>query len=286
MKKALTIILGASLIVSSCTTHQAAGVYTGSMFGDMLGSAIGGIVGGWRGQQLGSLIGTVGGAAVGAAAVSQSERNHERQVQRRAQARRQRASQQRGHGADDSSYYPGNDGAVYDGQGASDQSGFDPQMRGDDRITFEPADGNAPSGSPTGSAPTGSYRVPATTPAPAGSALIIRNAGVYEEQRDGVLSRGETCQVVFEITNTSDHPVNDVFPLVEEVTGCRHVHISPNLRVESIGPHQSIRYTASLHADNRLRDGNIEVRVGVAQGNRRIDSQTRQFTVPTARRAR
>lgn len=278
MKKVLTIVLGASLIVSSCTTNQAASVYTGSMFGDVLGSAIGGLVGGWRGHELGSIIGTVSGAAVGAAVAAQSERNQERRVQQHAQARRQRMAQQRSRGADDS-YYPGQNGAAYDGQGAADQSGFDPQMRGDDRITMSPSDG--------ASAPAnGAYHVPSTPAVAAGQSLIIRNAGVYEDQRDGVLTRGETCQVVFEITNVSDQPVYDVFPLVEEVTGCRYVHISPNLRVESIAPHQSIRYTASLHADNRLRNGTIEVRVGVAQGNHRIDSQTRQFSVPTARRAR
>ncbi len=117
-----------------------------------------------------------------------------------------------------------------------------------------------------------------------GQALVVRNAAIYEENEDGRLTRGEKCTVVFEIANTTSDPVFNVFPLVEERTGNKHVHISPNLRVESIAPHQAIRYTAALVADKGLRDGQIEVLVGVAQGNNIIDSQTRAFQVPTSKR--
>ncbi len=118
------------------------------------------------------------------------------------------------------------------------------------------------------------------------SPLEIRNACVYEKQRDGVLTRGEECTVVFEIYNSSDRAVYDVYPLVEDVTGNKHISISPNLRVESIGPRQAIRYTATILADRRLKDGQIEVTVGVAQGRQVVESQTRLFTIPTAKAVR
>lgn len=117
-----------------------------------------------------------------------------------------------------------------------------------------------------------------------GQALVIRNAAIYEDNQDGRLTRGEKCTVVFEIANTTSDAVYDVYPLVDEKTGNKHIHISPNLRVESIAPHQAIRYTASLVADNGLKDGQIEVLVGVAQGNNIVDSQTRAFSVPTSKR--
>jgi len=117
-----------------------------------------------------------------------------------------------------------------------------------------------------------------------GQALVIRNAAIYEENEDGRLTRGEKCTVVFEIANTTSDPVYNVYPLVDEKTGNKHIHISPNLRVESIAPHQAIRYTASLVADSGLKDGQIEVLVGVAQGNTVVDSQTRAFSVPTSKR--
>ena len=116
------------------------------------------------------------------------------------------------------------------------------------------------------------------------SMLEIRHAEILESQRDGVLTRGEECTVVFEIHNTSDNPVYDICPFVEDATGNKHINISPNLRIESIGPRQAVRYTATILADKKLKDGEIVVRLGVAQGGRTISTQTREFRVPTAKK--
>ena len=265
MKKGLIILIGAALLVSSCGSYEATGAYTGSQFGNMLGSAIGGIAGGWRGHEIGSLIGTVGGAAAGAAIGHAADKRQERIYEERAAARRQQ-TRQRSVGTQNRNNV--------NNQSDYDLSGYDPQMRGDDRITFDNGDTPTPQSKGFGLG-FGNNADPA---------LVIRNAGVYEDQRDGLLIRGEACKVIFEIMNTSDQPIFDVFPLVEEVTGNKHVHISPNMRIESIAPHQAIRYTATLIADRGLRNGQIIVRVGVAQGRNLIESQTRQFTVPTAKR--
>ena len=90
--------------------------------------------------------------------------------------------------------------------------------------------------------------------------------------------------MVFEIMNNSDQTVYNVNPFVVDATGNRHVRISQNLSIESIAPHQGVRYTASILADERLKDGEIVVRIGVAQGRREVTSQTRLFNVPTAKR--
>ena len=116
--------------------------------------------------------------------------------------------------------------------------------------------------------------------------LEIRHAAILETQHDGVLTRGEECSVVFEIHNTSDATIYDICPFVEDVTGNKHINISPNLKIESIGPRQAVRYTATILADKRLKDGEIKVRVGVAQGSKEVTSQTCQFTVPTAKNVR
>lgn len=139
-----------------------------------------------------------------------------------------------------------------------DDSGYDPLGRGDDRIDFSPSK----------------------------SSLEIRNPKIIETQHDGVLTRGEEYSVVFEIYNTSDHPVFDVRPLVEDITRNKHVVISPNLRVESIAPYQGVRYTATIMADSRLKDGEIIIRICVAQGQHEITSQSREFRVPTAKKRR
>jgi len=115
--------------------------------------------------------------------------------------------------------------------------------------------------------------------------LEIRHAVITESKHDGVLTRGEECSVVFEIHNTSDNTIYDVCPFVEDATGNKHVNISPNLMIESIGPRQGVRYTATILADKRLKDGEIIVRLGVAQSGKEVVSQTREFTVPTAKAA-
>jgi uncharacterized protein YcfJ len=233
MRKGLIFVLGAAILVSSCTPNTATGAYAGGQFGHVIGAAIGGLSGGWRGHHTGALIGTIGGIVAGAAIGSAID-----------QAQEKRAEQIAGAGQRHSRHH--------------DDSGYDPQGRGDDRITF--TNDEAP--------------------------LEIRNAVIVESKHDGVLTRGEECTVMFEIMNTSDRTVYDVRPIVEDVTGNKHVKISPNLLVESIAPHQGVRYTATILADKRLKNGEIQVMVAVAQGQQEVTSQTRRFTVPTAKQAR
>ena len=114
--------------------------------------------------------------------------------------------------------------------------------------------------------------------------IELRHAAIFDSDHNGVLTRGEECTVVFEIMNNTSKTVYDIYPVVEDVTGNRHVKVSPNLRVESIAPHQGIRYTATILADKGLKDGEIFVRVGVADSQRLIDSQTQEFRVPTRKR--
>ena len=224
MRKGLLFVLGAALLVSSCSSGAAGGAYAGGQFGYIIGSSIGGIAGGWRGHHTGALIGTIGGMVAGAA-IGEAIENAE-----------QRKYEQRTGRSNDRGY----------------DRGYGPY---DDRIIMTPQE----------------------------ASLEIRNAMVLESLRDGVLTRGEECSVVFEIYNTSDETIYNVRPLVEDATGNKHIKISPNLQIESIAPHQGVRYTATILADKRLKDGEIVIRVGVAQGETMVASQTREFTVPTAK---
>ena len=253
MKKYLISALSILMLLSSCQSYTAAGAYTGAQFGNVIGSAIGGISGGWRGHHTGSLIGTVGGAVAGAAIGTVIENAEQRKMERAIEERQQarRGINQR----------------------ASDDSGFDPQGGGDDRIVFE--EGPTVIGERTVSL-TELMRKPP---------IELRNAQVYDSNGDGVLSRGEQCTVSFEIMNNTDKVIYDLMPLVEDVTENRHVNISPNLRVESINPHQGIRYTATILADKRLKDGEIAVKVGVRYHESEVASQTQELSVPTRKKA-
>ena len=237
MKKVLIFTLSALLILSSCGSYKAAGAYTGAHFGSVIGSAIGGISGGWRGSDVGTLIGMAGGAAVGAAvgAAADNAATNRRIDRHDSQIARQ----------------------------AVKNSGYDPQGRGDDRISF---DGGMNGGNM------------------ASSALRLSNVRMVDASRDGRLARGESAHIVFEIHNASSVPVYGVQPSVREVSGNKHVHISENILVECIQPKETIRYTAQVKADNGLRNGEAVIRVSRFQAGREVTSQAHQLRIVTLKR--
>jgi hypothetical protein len=255
MKKLMVMSVGSLLLLSSCGTYTATGAATGGYFGSIIGSAIGGISGGWRGSDIGSLVGMAGGAAVGAAigaaADNAEQRRYEEYRERRMQDRTAREQRQPTY-QQDRQYDDNND------------SGFDPTNSGDDRLYGF--------GSDFGAAPE------------AHQSLEIRHPKIVDASRDGVLKRGEEARVVFEVYNNSSKPVFKVQPTVAELTGNKHIHISENIMVESIMPGKGIRYTASIKADNGLRDGEAVIRIGVVQANKEVSSQSREFTIKTSKR--
>jgi len=253
MKKLLVMSVGSLLLLSSCGTYTGTGAATGGYFGSIIGSAIGGISGGWRGSDIGSLVGMAGGAAVGAAigaaADNAEQRRYEEYRERRIQERAARDQQRQ---------------PVYQRDSQQDDSGFDATNSGDDRLFgFGEAFGAAPE---------------------AHQSLEIRHPQIVDASHDGVLKRGEEARMVFEVYNNSDKPVFKVLPTVSEVTGNRHIHISQNVMVESIMPGKGIRYTASIKADNGLRDGEAIIRIGIVQANKEISSQTKEFKIITSKR--
>ena len=244
MKKVLLISVSALLLLNSCGTYTADGAVTGGWFGSVIGSAIGGISGGHRGSNVGSLIGMAGGAVIGAA-VGQAADQAEQRKYEEYKMSRQRTNSNRNN---DYSY--------------QDNSGYDASNSGDDRLygfgeDFTPSNNVVEGG------------------------LEIRNPRLIDSSRDGVLVRGEEARMVFEIYNTSDKVIRSVQPAVAEVTGNKHIHISPNLHVESIAPNSGVRYTATILADKKLKDGQAIIRVGVAQGNNEITSQFKEFSLQT-----
>lgn len=261
MKKFLVISISAMLILSSCGTYAGSGAATGGYFGSIIGSAIGGITGGWRGSDIGQLIGMAGGAMVGAAIGAAAD---EAEQQKYAEYKEQRQERIREMQRRNDTQQP---------QYGSDDSGFDSSNSGDDRLFgfdehFSSVDDvNAPA--------TMEIRfIP----------LEIRNPRLMDASRDGILMRGEEARMVFEVFNNSERTAYRVLPTVVEVTGNKHIHVSENVMVESIMPGRGIRYTATIKADNRLRDGDAIIRIGVMQANKEIPSQTREFKIKTSRR--
>ena len=266
MRKSVLILLSALLLLSSCGTYTGQGAFVGGEFGSIIGSAIGGISNGRRGSDVGTLIGLAGGAIVGAAignAADQAEQRRYEEYRREREERRARINQDRRTDA-----YDDNDDAATPPEGY-----FDPTNSGDDRISFD----DTPA--PTEPATT------TTAPTPrAERGIVVRNAIFRDASGDAVLMAGEECTVTFEIMNFSRHEVRNVEPVVYELTGNKHIHISQNLRIESILPGKGIRYTATIKGDSRLRDGEARLRVGVVMGNTELEGQTHEFIIPTKKK--
>ena len=112
--------------------------------------------------------------------------------------------------------------------------------------------------------------------------LKLRRIRFIDDNRSHVIDAGENSKIIFEIMNEDRKPVYNVVPVVETVGKVKHIGISPSVMVEEILPGEGIRYTASIHAGNRLKDGEVTFRVAVADENGVIcDSQ--EFTLPTQR---
>ena len=271
MKKGSVIMMGAALLVSSCTTGAGAGAYAGSSLGSVLGSAIGGIVGGPHGSDVGTIFGMAGGAIVGGALGDAAEKAQHRSAQQ----------------YDDDTYASGNS-ANYVGDDFDPSQMVDNSNSGDDRIDFgAPSSsganatmGNAPmSNAPMSNAPS-SQSVDASRVeqiygnAKSDGKLTIRNVRFADSNGDGMLSGDEIGQVSFEIYNETAAPIYNFDPSVVEAEANKRIYISPSVRVENIMPGQGLRYTATVKADRRIKDGEIRLLVSAQKEGKPISYVT------------
>lgn len=113
--------------------------------------------------------------------------------------------------------------------------------------------------------------------------LKLRKIRFIDDNRNHMIDAGENSKIIFEVMNEGRHPVYNVVPVVETVGKVKHIGISPSVMVEEILPGEGIRYTATVHAGEKLKDGEVTFRVAVADENGMVcDSQ--EFTLPTQRR--
>lgn len=255
MKKFIVISLAGAMLLSSCSTTES-GASNGAFFGSILGSAIGGITGGYRGSDIGTIVGMAGGAVVGAAIGQASEKEEQRKYDEYMRRR--------------------NDRRGFDPNNGGDQSGFDPNNGGDDRIVMEE---EVPSQTVT----LDELKRMEGFNVNINESIHLRHEDFSDANGDGFITPGEECKVSFEIMNNSDVEIFDVIPTVIETTGNKHIHISPTVRIESIRPHQGVRYTATVLADKRLKDGNAVIRVTVTQGRNDIASMAKEFNITCKR---
>lgn len=275
MKKFGIWTVGAALLLSSCGTYTGQGAYAGGTIGAILGSAIGGISGGWRGSDIGTIVGMAGGAAVGAAIGAQADQKRQEEIEGYHRRMEERQRQYDGY----------EQGSRQQDQAQYDHSGFDATHSGDDRIDIgiEGPKGEKPkmqTATPEKTIHIGDAKTSVDRP----ERIIIRNARFVDQNHDGILKAGEQCQISFEIMNYTRHTLYDVQPMVNDVTGNKNLHISPNLHVESIAPNSGVRYTATILADKKLKDGTARIRVGAMVNNLEVEAGNPELLIVTRRK--
>ena len=299
MKKCSVMIMSAALVASSCTTGAGAGAYAGSSLGSVLGSAIGGIAGGPRGSDIGTIFGMAGGAVVGAAVGDAANKQHYQDqdddlAQRNQRIQRQKAQRNRSYddtySQQDDTYMPSsnnNNRPVYEPSYSSNQQPVDDidptQMvdttnSGDDRIDFDAnSSSTIPNNNPDTSVSMDAGKVEqiygANKAAESGK-ITIKNVRFVETAEHNVLHGGEVGKVKFEMYNETQAPIYDFMPTVVEADGNKRIYISPSVRVENIMPGQGLRYTATVKADKRIKDGEIRLLVSAQRDGKPISYVT------------
>ena len=285
-------MMGAALLVSSCTTGAGAGAYAGSSLGSVLGSAIGGIVGGPHGSDVGTIFGMAGGAVVGgalgdAAEKKQAQEQHEVLSRRNQRIQREKAQHRSAQQYDDDTYASGNSGN-YVGDDFDPSQMVDNSNSGDDRIDFG-APSSSGANAPMGNVPMSNAPMSNASPSQSVDAsrveqiygnaksdgkLTIRNVRFADSNGDGMLSGDEIGQVSFEIYNETAAPIYNFDPSVVEAEANKRIYISPSVRVENIMPGQGLRYTATVKADRRIKDGEIRLLVSAQKEGKPISYVT------------
>ena len=244
------MVLACSTIFTSCDISSSR-----NYLGTMAGAEIGGVVGealGWMSTSrhdgpgkamLGSVIGTVAGAAIGNSITKDRTQPTEVRVGRG--DKRKRAQEQAYGGAD-----------YQTGGGYSDY--------GNDRNY------------------TGRYQSEGYHPSYGGtvgkqySPLNISNLTYQDEDGDGRFSRNETVNIIYEVTNTSNHRCDNVLLKVEALESERAFALSPANTV-SIAPHETIRYKAKAFCKSRP-SSNV-ARFTVSAGNDMFGFTTSQLQI-------
>ena len=117
------------------------------------------------------------------------------------------------------------------------------------------------------------------------SGLQVTNIRFIDENRNQAIDANEKCKLIFDIVNNGDVAAYNVTPIVEEVSGMKHVLVSPSAQISYMPVGNHIRYTAVIQGEKRLKSGEAVFRVYTSESNGAL-SDTHEFSIPTVRRSK
>ena len=115
------------------------------------------------------------------------------------------------------------------------------------------------------------------------SGLRVTNIRFIDANRNQTIDANEKCKLIFDIVNDGDVAAYNVTPIVEEVSGMKHLPISPAAQISYMPVGNQIRYTAVIQGEKRLKSGEALFRVYTSESNGAM-SDSHEFSIPTSKR--
>ena len=115
------------------------------------------------------------------------------------------------------------------------------------------------------------------------SGLRITNIRFIDDNRNHTIDAEENCKLVFDILNEGDVSAYNITPIIEEVSGIKHIGISPSVQISYLPQGDKVRYTTTIVGGKRLKSGEAVFRVYTTESNGAV-SDAHEFALPTQKR--
>ncbi|MBR5194409.1 MAG: hypothetical protein IKW37_08470 [Bacteroidaceae bacterium] len=115
------------------------------------------------------------------------------------------------------------------------------------------------------------------------SRLRITNIRFIDDNRNHTIDAEENCKLVFDILNEGDVSAYNITPIIEEVSGIKHIGISPSVQISYLPQGDKVRYTTTIVGGKRLKSGEAVFRVYTTESNGAV-SDAHEFALPTQKR--
>ena len=115
------------------------------------------------------------------------------------------------------------------------------------------------------------------------SGLRITNIRFIDDNRNHTIDADENCKLVFDIVNDGDVSAYNITPVIQEMSGLKHLAVSSSAQISYLPQGDRVRYTATIIGGKRLKAGEAKFRVYTTESNGAV-SEAHEFTLPTAKR--
>lgn len=115
------------------------------------------------------------------------------------------------------------------------------------------------------------------------SGLQVTNIRFIDDNRNHTIDAEENCKLIFDIVNAGDHSAYNITPIIEEMSGMKHISISPSVQISYLPQGEKVRYTATIAGGKRLKSGEAVFRVYTSESNGAV-SEAHEFALPTQKR--